>query len=62
MLSDVDLTLVQARKNTGAIGQNIIYDLSGGVNNLSYQMFSGYAVEEDTAGSTWTDTLIFTAN
>ena len=61
-VTDVDLTLVQARRNTGAIGQNIIYNLSGGVNNLIYQMFSGYAIEEDTTGQTWTDTLIFTAN
>jgi hypothetical protein len=59
---DVNLTLVQARRSTGSIGQNIIYDLITGVNNLTYQLYSGWAIEEDTAGQTWSDTLTFTAN
>ena len=61
-INDVDLTLVQARRDSGSIGQNVIYDLSGGINNLSYQLYAGWIVEETTGGSTWSDTIAFTAN
>ena len=47
--------------NTVYASATKVYDLSTGINILSYQMVAGYCVEEDTVNYTFADTITYVA-
>lgn len=61
-VNDVALTEVGVRKSTTLYADRTkIYNLSAGVNLRVYSTYAGYIIQEDTSGSTFTDTLTFQA-
>jgi hypothetical protein len=61
-VEDVNITEVGARADTVAFAsRTVIYKLSTGVNIREYETVAGYVIEETTSGSTFADTLIYTA-
>lgn len=62
-VKDLNITQVAARADgTAWASRTIIYNLSGGVNNRSYETYSGYIVQETDTGHTFADKLTFTAS
>jgi hypothetical protein len=59
----VDFRLEKAtgRSSTITFPSSYFYDLSTGVNNLEYSPQAGYLIEEDTAGQTLDNSLVFEA-
>lgn len=51
-VTDVEITEVKARRNTVALGAALVVE-------RVYDTFSGYIIEETTAGNTFTDTIEF---
>lgn len=61
-VEDVNLTEIGARADTTLFAsRTLVYKLSTGVNLREYETASGYIVEETTSGSTFADTLTYTA-
>jgi hypothetical protein len=61
-VKDVKLTKVYGRQDSTVFASaTVIFDLSLGANNQTYEMYAGYAEEENTAGYTLNDSLTFVA-
>lgn len=61
-VEDVNIIEVGARAHTVAFAsRTVVYKLSTGVNIREYETVAGYIVEETTGGSTFADTLTYTA-
>lgn len=61
-VSDFKPTEVAGRPDTTAFAsRTVIYNLASGVNLREYETYAGYVVEETTSGSTFSDTLTYTA-
>lgn len=59
-VKDVKINMIKARKDSTVFASaTIVYDLSTGVNILSWPNFSATIVEETTVGQTFADTLTF---
>jgi hypothetical protein len=61
-VTDVNIIEVGGRADATVFsGRTVIYKLSTGVNLREYSTYAGYIVEETTSGSTFADSLTYTA-
>jgi hypothetical protein len=61
-VEDVNIIEVGARADSVVFAsRTVVYKLSTGTNVREYDTYSGYIVEETTSGSTFADTLTYTA-
>ncbi len=61
-VTDVNIIEVGCRADSVAFAsRTVLYKLSTGTNNLSYETVSGYVVEETESGASFTDMITYTA-